>query len=85
MDWGNLVFTGLVIGQLVPGSNPVRWFLFSLGILCMLDIAAALGITRRTVSFHVESILTKLDVKNRQEIITWMMESGLEGEGITRT
>ena len=35
MDWGNLVFTGLVIGQLVPGSNPVRWFLFSLGILCM--------------------------------------------------
>ena len=35
MDWGNLVFTGLVIGQLVPGSNPIRWFLFSLGILCM--------------------------------------------------
>jgi hypothetical protein len=35
MDWGNLVFTGLVIGQLVPGSSPVRWLLFSLGILCM--------------------------------------------------
>ena len=49
------------------------------------DIAAALDITRRTVLFHVESILTKLGVKNRQEIITWMMESGLEGEGITRT
>jgi hypothetical protein len=36
MDWGNLVFTGLVIGQLVPGSTPVRWFLFLLGILCMM-------------------------------------------------
>ena len=40
MDWGNLVFTGLVTGQLVPGANPVRWFLFSLGILCMLGAYA---------------------------------------------
>ncbi len=34
MDWGNLVFVGLVIGQLVPGTMPFRWTLFILGILC---------------------------------------------------
>ena len=33
MDWGNLVFTGLVIGQLVPGTSPFRWVLLVLGIL----------------------------------------------------
>ena len=33
MDWGNLVFTGLVIGQLVPGTSPFRWVLFLLGVL----------------------------------------------------
>jgi len=31
MDWGNLVFTGLVIAQLVPGTTPFRWILFLLG------------------------------------------------------
>ena len=40
MDWGNLVFTGLVIGQLVPGSSPVRGFLFLMGILCMIGAYA---------------------------------------------
>jgi len=33
MDWGNLVFTGLVIGQLVPGTSPFRWTLFLLGVI----------------------------------------------------
>jgi len=32
---GNLAFPGLAIGQLVSRSDPLRWFLFSLGILCM--------------------------------------------------
>jgi len=32
MDWGNLVFTGLVIGQLVPGTAPFRWVLLLLGV-----------------------------------------------------
>ncbi len=35
MDWGNLVFVGLVIGQLVPGSSPFRLALFILGVLGM--------------------------------------------------
>lgn len=35
LDWGNLVFVGLVIGQLVPGASPFRLTLFSLGILAM--------------------------------------------------
>ena len=35
MDWGNLVFIGLVIGQLVPGSSPFRLTLLILGVLGM--------------------------------------------------
>lgn len=35
MDWGNLVFVGLVIGQLVPGTSPFRLALFILGVLGM--------------------------------------------------
>ena len=35
MDWGNLVFVGLVIGQLVPAASPFRLALFILGILSM--------------------------------------------------
>ena len=35
MDWGNLVFTGLVIGQLVPGTSPFRWVLFLLGVFAI--------------------------------------------------
>ena len=35
MDWGNLVFIGLVIGQLVPGASPFRFALFILGVLGM--------------------------------------------------
>jgi hypothetical protein len=31
MDWGNLVFTGLVIAQLVPGSTPFQWLFFFAG------------------------------------------------------
>ena len=33
MNWGNLVFTGLAIGQLEPGTNPFRWMLFLLGVI----------------------------------------------------
>ncbi|MBE7433144.1 MAG: hypothetical protein HS100_04460 [Anaerolineales bacterium] len=32
MDWGNLVFVGFVIGQIVPGTSPIRWGMFLLGI-----------------------------------------------------
>ena len=32
MDWGNLVFVGFVIGQFVPGTAPIRWGMFLLGI-----------------------------------------------------
>jgi len=35
MDWGNLLFVGLVIGQLVPGTSPFRLVLFILGVLGM--------------------------------------------------
>jgi predicted permease len=36
MDWGNLVFIGLVIAQLVPGEKPVNWLLIILGFFCMV-------------------------------------------------
>jgi predicted permease len=33
MDWGNLVFTGLVIAQFVPGTDSFQWLLFLVGLL----------------------------------------------------
>ncbi len=40
MDWGNLIFVGLVIGQLVPGTAPMRLMLLFLGILGMVGAYA---------------------------------------------
>lgn len=40
MDWGNLVFIGLAIGQLVPGAAPFRSLLFFLGVLGMIGAYA---------------------------------------------
>ena len=40
MDWGNLVFIGLAIGQLVPGTSPFRATLFFLGVLGMIGAYA---------------------------------------------
>jgi hypothetical protein len=31
MEWGNLVFTGLVIAQFVPGITPFQWQFFLAG------------------------------------------------------
>jgi len=36
MDWGNLAFVGLVIGQLVPGTNQVKSTLLLFGFLGIL-------------------------------------------------
>ena len=33
MDWGNLIFIGLVIGQLIPGTKGVDSLLFILGFI----------------------------------------------------
>ena len=33
MDWGNLVFTGLVIAQFVPGVASFQWQFFFAGLL----------------------------------------------------
>ncbi len=33
MDWGNLVFTGLVVAQFVPGVASFHWSFFFLGLL----------------------------------------------------
>jgi hypothetical protein len=33
MDWGNFVFTGLVIAQFVPGTEPFQWLFFLTGLL----------------------------------------------------
>ena len=33
MDWGNLVFTGLVIAQFVPGVEPFQWVFIFVGLL----------------------------------------------------
>lgn len=31
MDWGNLIFVGLVIGQLIPGTRGINTILFVVG------------------------------------------------------
>jgi len=41
------------------------------------EIAAALGVTERTVKFHVSAIFTKLGVTNRTEAVTRAAGSGL--------
>ena len=35
MDWGNLTFAGLVIGQIVPGTNPFRLSMVFAGLTSM--------------------------------------------------
>ncbi len=35
MDWGNLIFAGLVIGQIVPGTNPFRLSMMFAGLASM--------------------------------------------------
>ncbi len=36
MDWGNLIFIGLVIGQLIPGTNQVKSTLLIFGFIGIL-------------------------------------------------
>ncbi len=36
MDWGNLVFTGLVIAQFVPGAISFQWLFIFAGTLVMV-------------------------------------------------
>lgn len=35
MEWGNLTFVGLVIGQLVPGTAPFRLSMVFAGVMSM--------------------------------------------------
>ncbi len=37
MDWGNLVFAGLVIAQIIPGTPPFRIGVFILGIVIVIS------------------------------------------------
>lgn len=32
MEWGNLIFAGLAIAQVVPGTEPFRLSIFSVGL-----------------------------------------------------
>ncbi|MEO7181791.1 MAG: response regulator transcription factor, partial [Gemmatimonadaceae bacterium] len=41
------------------------------------EIAAALGVTERTVKFHVASLFTKLGAANRTESVTRAVQAGL--------
>jgi len=41
------------------------------------EIAASLGVTERTVKFHVSAIFTKLAVANRTEAVTRAVNAGL--------
>ncbi|HKP49047.1 MAG TPA: response regulator transcription factor [Gemmatimonadales bacterium] len=41
------------------------------------QIAAALGISERTVKFHVSSVFTKLEAGNRTEAVTRAVQAGL--------
>ena len=41
------------------------------------EISRILGVTERTVRFHVESIFGKLDVSSRTQAVAFAMEQGL--------
>ena len=41
------------------------------------EIAQIMGITERTIRFHVESIFSKLDVTSRSQAVATAMEHGL--------
>ncbi|MFM5184383.1 helix-turn-helix transcriptional regulator [Aeromonas veronii] len=41
------------------------------------DIAKILGITPRTVTFHLKSIAEKLGVSNKSQAISWALKQGL--------
>jgi two-component system, NarL family, nitrate/nitrite response regulator NarL len=41
------------------------------------EIAAALGVSERTVKFHVASLFTKLGASNRTEAVTRAVHAGL--------
>lgn len=41
-----------------------------------LEIARALGINERTVRFHIENLLFKLQVKNRTQAACYAVKSG---------
>jgi hypothetical protein len=36
MEWGNLVFTGLVVGQFVPGTEQIRPGILTTGIMAII-------------------------------------------------
>jgi hypothetical protein len=40
MEWGNLVFTGLVIGQFVPGTEQLRYGMLATGVIAILGAYA---------------------------------------------
>jgi len=45
--------------------------------LTNLDIATSLGITERTVRFHVSNILSKLHLANRTQVALYALQEGL--------
>ena len=50
MDWGNLVFVGLVIGQFVPSRTSIQWgFIFAgmLGIILAYFMSMMLLLIKR--------------------------------------
>lgn len=36
MEWGNLVFAGLVVGQFVPGTEQLRYSMIAFGVIAIL-------------------------------------------------
>jgi hypothetical protein len=48
MDWGNLVFVGLVIAQLVPDINSLNWSFVIAGVFCIMAAYATAILIMRT-------------------------------------
>jgi DNA-binding NarL/FixJ family response regulator len=44
------------------------------------EIAAALGISERTVEWHVSNVLGKIGVRSRALVVSWALEHGLVGD-----
>ncbi len=48
--------------------------------LCDKEISSALGISERTVRFHLQNLFQKLGVHDRYSVVEWARATGVERE-----
>jgi DNA-binding NarL/FixJ family response regulator len=65
-----------VPGQQLTAANPIRTGLAVNTPQFRAEIAEDLFISNSTVKTHIAKLMTKLDARNRVEIVIWAYETG---------